>query len=429
MIQRRKFTSGVGAVALVIAIGACSSSSKNATSATTTANTTTGNSTGNAASATTSSATTSGAPITVGLVCSCSGPFGPEFVDAVDVYKAWVNTINGSGGIEGHPVHLKVEDDASLPGTSSSDAQVLVSDHVDAIVDMTTFDTTWETAVKAAGIPVVGGNTSSTPFYTNSDFYPEGQTYDSTSYSNAYVAKESGATNYAGLYCAETPVCLEGINLVKDAAKTMGLSDILNASISGTAPNYTAQCIAAQQAHAQAIFLALGASTAVRVGADCDLQGYHPTYFGGGIGWSLIYVTSKGVNQNFWAEVTDLPFNENTPSTAAMNAAVDKYYPGIRNNAMSWSEQAALAWPSGLLLEDAVKAGGLGTNGTPSSAEIVQGLASLKGDTLQGWAPPLTFVPGKPHLVDCWFTAVVRNGALSMANGGKSTCENTTPST
>ncbi len=355
-------------------------------------------------------------------MCSCSGPFGSEFTGAVDVYKAWVNTVNGSGGVSGHPVSLKVEDDASVPGTAASNAQVLVSDHVDAIVDLTNFDSSWEASVKAAGIPVVGGNAEGVPFYTNSDFYPEAQTYDSTSYSDAWVAKAAGATNFAGFQCAESPLCSVGIKLVAAAGKKLGVADSINESISATAPNYTAQCVAADQGHIQSVFLALGASTAVKVAADCLVQNYHPIYFGGGVGWSLIYVTSKGVNENFWAEVPALPFNESTPSTEAMNAAVDKYYPGLRSNPNAWSELSALSWPSGLLLADAVKAGGLGQGDAPSSAEIVKGLQSLKGDTLQGWSPPLTFTAGQPHPVDCWFTAVVRNGSLSMANGGKYTC-------
>ena len=37
----------------------------------------------------------------------------------------------------------------------------------------------WATYVQQAGVPVVGLNSSSEPFYTNSDFYPEGQTEDS----------------------------------------------------------------------------------------------------------------------------------------------------------------------------------------------------------------------------------------------------------
>jgi branched-chain amino acid transport system substrate-binding protein len=107
-----------------------------------------------------------------------------------------------------------------------------------------------------------------------------------------------------------------------------------------------------------------------------------------------------------------------------MNTALDKYYPGLRHNPNTFSEQSAGSWVSGLLLRDAVKAGGLGPSDTPSSAEIVKGLQSLKGDTLDGWAPPLTFAAGQAHHVPCWFTGHLQNGVNTLANGGKVTCQN-----
>ncbi len=106
-----------------------------------------------------------------------------------------------------------------------------------------------------------------------------------------------------------------------------------------------------------------------------------------------------------------------------MNTAVDKYYPGLRSDATSWGESDVMAWVSGLLLEAGIRAGGLAASSTPTAAEVVQGLDSLKGDTLGGMAPPLTFAAGKPHPVDCWFTTRLKSGVPSLVNGDKATCE------
>jgi branched-chain amino acid transport system substrate-binding protein len=406
-IRRRGLTFGVGAVTLALAIAACSSSSKNASS--------TGTST--------TSAAATGAPITVGVICTCSGAFGASIAPSVSVYRAWVNTVNASGGVNGHPIHITVDDDAGVPGTSASDVQNLVSAHVDAILDETTLDETWADTVKAANIPVVGGILSSEPFFMNSDFYPEGQTIDSGTYAQVAQGKAAGAANFGDMYCAEAAVCKEAIAEAKSDGETLGIPLTFTTSVSATAPNYTAQCVAAQQAHVQAILLGLTGTVAVKVGADCSQQGYNPVYLGGGTGFSNLYVTSAGVNNNFWPETPDLPFTENTPSVQAMNTAVDKYYPGLRNNP-NWSESGAIAWVSGLLLEDAVKAGGLTASATPSNTEIVNGLQALKGDTLQGWAPVgLTFAAGQAHPIDCWYTVVVKKGNVSLTNGGKPTCK------
>jgi branched-chain amino acid transport system substrate-binding protein len=137
-------------------------------------------------------------------------------------------------------------------------------------------------------------------------------------------------------------------------------------------------------------------------------------------------LTTNGVKDNSWYESNDLPFFvTSNAAIQAMDAAVNKYYPGLVNKPILWSGVTSNeVWASGLLLMDAVKAGGLGSGDTPSAAEIVKGLESLKGDTLQGLAPPLTFVAGQPNPVHCWFTFRVQNGVPSMVNGGNVTCAN-----
>ncbi|MBO0730660.1 MAG: hypothetical protein J2P57_15495, partial [Acidimicrobiaceae bacterium] len=125
---------------------------------------------------------------------------------------------------------------------------------------------------------------------------------------------------------------------------------------------------------------------------------------------------------NLWLQSAGIPFFANTPAVQAMNTEVDKDYPGLRHGPL-WLENDLLAWSSGKLLADAVKAGGLGASGSPSAAEVVKGLTSIKGDDLDGMAPSLTITPGKPHLVDCWFTARVQNGTPAVANNGQVTCQ------
>ncbi len=369
------------------------------------------------------SASAHGAPIKIGVICSCSGPFAADIAAAADVSRAWAKSLNASGGIDGHKVQLIVDDDGSNPGTSAADLRALVADHVDVIVDETILDAAWASAAQAANVPVVGGNFSGTPYYTNPDFYPSGQTNDSIVYANVVTAKKAGAKTLADFYCAEAPQCAQSVPLIRAAGAQLGVRDVADASISATAPNYTAQCVAAQQAHAQALFIGDSASIIVRVGADCTKQGYDPAYITEGTGFSTLLSSAPGTRTNLWSDYPILPFFANKAPVKAMDKVVDRYYPGLRNNPNNWSEYAAQAWTAGLLIQDAVKASGLGPHGTPSAAEIRKGLDSLKGDTLDGWSPPLTFKAGKPHPVDCWFTARVHNGQASLVDGGKLTCE------
>ena len=73
------------------------------------------------------------------------------------------------------------------------------------------------------------------------------------------------------------------------------------------------------------------------------------------------------------------------------------------------------AWTSGLMLAQAVEDGNPGN--TITSAEILKGLHSFKGETLGGMAPPLNFTAGKPNLVDCWFWMTTSGGKFTEKYG------------
>lgn len=418
MIARSKLLSVVCAVLLVAALGACGSSKKAAS----TTPSSSSPSSSPSSSTPPSSSTATAAPIKVGFICTCTGLGGFGGYNAVgeDVYKAWVNAVNASGGISGHPVQVITEDDASNPGNAVTAAQTLISDHVVAIADMSLIDAAFASAVQAANIPVVGVFTVAEPFDTNPDFYPEGQTNTTLFQALLTTAKAAQAPSISNFYCAEAPTCALGAPRLAAVGKQLGTPDVYNAAISATAPNYTAQCVAAQQKHASSLWVADASSVITRVAADCARQGYNPTYVTEGevFGMNL----ASALKNNLWLEDPDIPFFANIPAVQAFNAAMDKYYPGLREDANRLNQDAFMAWISGKLLEDAIKAGGLTASDTPSAAEVKKGLESLNGDTVGGLTPALTFAAGTPHHIDCWFTARVQNGVPSMENNGQTTC-------
>jgi branched-chain amino acid transport system substrate-binding protein len=412
-----------GVIAIVAAVAACSSSSKSSSSSTTAS--TSASSPSTQPSSASSAPAATGAPIKVGLICDCSGPFGADIAAAGDVGRAWAASVNASGGLEGHPIALTVEDDTSSPGTSVSEAQTLISGHEDVILDDSNFDAAWEAQVSAAGIPVVGGNFSSTPFFTNPDFFPSGETNDSITYANVAVAKQAGATNLGNLYCAEAPQCQESVPLIKAAGQQLGVPEVYSGSIAMTAPNYTAQCVAASQAHVTALFIGDSAATIARVGTDCTQQSYTPTYVTEGTGFSQLLTTAPGLKDHLWSDYPILPFwDTSSPAVQQMSAAVSKLYPTLQSNPNAWSEYAAQTWTAGILIEHAVTASGLTAGETPTAAIIKTGLESIKNDNLDGWSPTLNFTAGQVHKVDCWFVGRLLNGTPSLVNGGQLSCQN-----
>jgi branched-chain amino acid transport system substrate-binding protein len=339
-----------------------------------------------------------------------------------NVYKAWASTVNASGGISGHPVQVVTEDDGTNPGTSVTAAQTLIADHVVAIADVSLLDQAWASAVQAANIPVVGVNyTSSAVFDTNPDFYPAGQTFSSQIYSIVSEAKTAGAANVGDIYCTEAPACAQTVGQAQTAGQQLGVPDVYNVAVSSTAPNYTAQCVAAQQKHVESVYVASSSAGLMHVASDCVQQGYHPVYVYGLTGAGPNVFTATGL-ENLWLESPDIPYFASTPGIQAMNTALDKYYPGLRENASLWNETNVESWISGLLLGDAIKAGGLTAGDAPSAAEVITGLTSLHEDTLQGMAPPLTFAAGQTHSVPCWFPARLQNRVPTLLNNGQVVC-------
>ena len=371
-----------------------------------------------------SAAASTSTPITVGFQCSCTGAggYGAFLLDGEDIYEAWAKTVNASGGIDGHQVQIVTEDDTGTPGTSQSDVQTLISDHVDAIVDQSLDDAVWENAVEAAKIPVVGSNVTSAPFGSNPDFYPEGTTEDASLAGVVHVAKEAGVKKLAIFYCAGVVTCLQSLPIFSSVGKEIGTPVVYKTAISPTAPNYTAQCLAANQTGANGVMAGQVSAINVRIGADCTQQDYDPIYITQGAGYGALESTATGLKENLWSEFDDIPEFATTPGVRAMNEALDKYYPGLRKNAELYQQLDTEAWEAGLLLEAAVKAGGLTASQTPSAAEVLKGLDSLKGDTLGGMAPPLTFKAGQPHVIKCWFVGRVKDGVAAVTNGAKVTC-------
>jgi branched-chain amino acid transport system substrate-binding protein len=355
-------------------------------------------------------------------MCSCSGPFGSTVSVAWSVVQAWQKSVNAAGGLNGHPVQLTEKDNGSVPGTALTDAQSLISAKVDVIFDLDILDEVWQKAASAANIPVIGGNFSSPSYYQDPNWYPSGQTNDSITYSVAATAKKAGATNLADLYCAESVQCQESVPLIKAAGQSVGVPVVYNASIAATAPNYTAQCVAAKQAGVTAIFIGDSLSVIARVASDCSRQGYNPIFVTEGTGFTNQALTTPGLKDHLWSSYPILPYFSDASAVTAMNAVLDKDYPGLRENTTTWSEYAAQAWTAGLLIAQAVKNAGITASEAVSPAVITRGLDKVSNETLGGFSPPLTFAAGKPHTVDCWYTGRAQGGKASQVGG--LTCKN-----
>jgi branched-chain amino acid transport system substrate-binding protein len=399
----------VAAVTLVAA--ACGSSSKSSSSGT--SSTTAGGSGATAAAPT-------GSPIKLGFICSCTSPLGSSTAVNLPGYQAWVKMTNAHGGINGHPIDLVVKDDLGNPATSITQVHELVeSDHVIAIASVTNFETGWSAYVKQQNIPIIGGSTVSPEYYTSTGWYPQGQTTDSVPAAVVLGAKKAGAKNFGLIYCSEAPVCAQLVPAEQAVGQKYGVPLVYKTAVSATQPNYTAECLAAKQAGVESLFVADAVNVIIGVARDCNKQGYNVKIIAEDGAVAPSFQNVPGMTNGFLGIMPVIPVAGagSSPAIQQMEAAFKQYSPNLMSNP-NYNDEAVEGWTTGLLIGAAAKAGGLGANGsTPTTAQLLNGLFSLKNDTLGGAAVGLTFNQSAPNPVHCWFEMATSNGKWVLPEG------------
>jgi branched-chain amino acid transport system substrate-binding protein len=362
------------------------------------------------------------AEIPVGVIGSYSGPQSSTFVSSRATMQAWADSVNAAGGIDGHPVHLYIEDDAGDTATSLTEVKTLVQqDHVVAIVGQSTGDAAaFQSYVDSAGVPVIGGNPQSTPYLTDPNWFAIGGNEVASFYGIAAAAKLNGA-KLGNLYCAELPACAATQTLLQGFGGPLGVTVSYSSKVSASAPDFTAVCQGLIKSGVQSYTLGLGAATLKQVASQCQQQGLKARLILSDVADSTF--TSDA--QFNGVEVVDdiFPFfDESTPATKAFHAALKRYEPSVGTAALPLNPQAAAAWASGELFQAAVQRGG---SGPITAASVKKGLYSLKGDTLGGLTAPLTFTAGKPTNYNCSWLYAIKDGAFVAPNGTKATCAST----
>ncbi len=364
------------------------------------------------------SATEPQTPIVIGNIGSYSGVEASSQAAAPIVLKAWASWVNAHGGLHGRPVKLIIKDIGANPAGGVAAVKELVEqDHVVAIVgEEDNNDSTWASYVASTGIPVIGGQSLDLPFATNPDFFPIGTNIFADIYGEQTLAKSLGPKEGL-LYCAESPQCAGIAPLSKFIAASTGLQIPVSIEVSATAPNYTAVCEQLKSAGVSSYAIADNSAVVLRIATECALDGLKARLTATDGSITSSWLKKPAANGALDSEV-DLPYFDNSiPASKLMQQAIKRYAPhlGQLNGPTS-----VYSWVSGILLDKAVSAIPLGGKITPES--IKTGLYTLKNQTLGGLAPPLTFSPGKPSVVNCYFVAKITDGRFTEPQGHRTSC-------
>ena len=360
-------------------------------------------------------------PIGLASVGTYTGPAGTILVGFSQGAQLWVKYINAKGGLGGHPVKLAVSDDGGDPARHDMLVrQAVERDHVVAFLDNAEpFSSPGTTEyIRQKRVPVIGISTAEPWAYTNPMYFPQsssgdelGRTFGPPVFAQM---KATGKTKLATIYCAESPACGVAEESIAKSADGTGIELVYRAKVSLAQPDFTAECLSASRAGAQVFFMVVDQNSTGRAATACSRQGYRPTYA----------LTHPGVSD----ALKDNPlldgaiggsgvfpwFQSNTPATADFQQARATFGASLPNGA-----SLASGWTAGKILELA----GANLPEPATSAALLEGLWSIRGNDLGGLTYPLTFTRDRPaKAMACWYTVAIANGAWVSPNSWARHC-------
>jgi branched-chain amino acid transport system substrate-binding protein len=341
----------------------------------------------------------------------------------VDALRSWVDWQNAHNGINGHPIDLIVKQDPGNPGLALAAVQSLVgSDHIVALVDGDPNDVAWNSYIQKQPVALFIGGYYSSPTMANSvDQFSTAVNSDYLFDEIMIAAQKVGSKKMAVLYCAEVPACKYTVAPLQSAGQQFGIPVAFTAAVLASAPNYTAQCLAAKQHGATSIFIADGPAVTISVAASCAQQGYTPHQVSDEAAYSQEMAGKPGWD-GFLGTQDNIPFNvTSTPGSLVMHNAFNQYEPSVLKSSQ-YSVGEGILWTTGLLIAAGAEAGGVGTTNPMTGTALQDGVYALHSTNLGGMTPTLTFTRGVPDQNHCWFWIGIQNGQWNLPFGLSTTC-------
>jgi branched-chain amino acid transport system substrate-binding protein len=361
--------------------------------------------------------------VKLGSVGTYSGIVGQNVAPGVKALQAWAAGVNSRGGLAGHRVDLVVADDGGDPARHVALVQQLVEKNGVVAFAYNAGVLSGQASVDYVTrkrVPVIGSEMASDWFYASPMFFPQGTSGrlipEAAIGASADLLKPEGKSKIAVLTCSDgIQICKDGAEIGPKAAKDNGLQVVFQGQASLAQPDFTAECLNAQRAGADIIYIVMDANSANRIGRSCASVGYHPSL---ALNQQIVYnqqVTDPNLQGSTTSSLVAPWTATNIPGIAEFQQALTRFASGVEP-----SGSAMAGWVVGKMLER-VAANGLPADVT--SQTILDGLWSFKDETLGGVTSPLTFAKDQtaPRRV-CYGRMIIKGGKLINPDNGKMTC-------
>jgi branched-chain amino acid transport system substrate-binding protein len=359
-----------------------------------------------------------GSTIVIGAMIDQSSPSSSTDAPTADVLQAWAAHVNENGGINGHPVEVRIEDTRADASQATSIAQDFIDDP--DVVAVLSASSGSEGATGelfgAADLPVSGVGYNPTVWSALPNFYTVTTTVPTVVAAQVISAKDVGAGTMATVNCSENANCTGTTPIIQATADGVGIDFTGALQVAGTAPNYTAECLQLVDEGVDYAQLSVSAETSGRLVTDCQRQGYE--------GW--FGASAGSVTPGLYAETSDtklagalnaFPWWVDSKPVQEFRDAMDEQ--GIDESTYG-NPHATGMWAAAELLRKALS--GIKEGDKVTRDTVTQGYGTIQNETLDGLLPQATtFTPGKPApTVDCFWLYTYENGTFS--GGDEPTC-------
>ena len=360
------------------------------------------------------------APVVIGHVGSLGGVYGVAARPILGGVQIWAKYINSRGGLNGHEVKLVVFDDGGDPARHRAQLQEAVERH-GAIAFLVNSDAVTGRAgvsyLEERRVPHLGTMGGIGWAYESPMYFPHQSDGDAAGITwiagPAQQLVPAGKTKLATLVCVEASACSDMDRLIAEQAKSFGFELVSRGKVSVTQPDFTAECLSARNAGAEAFFVLFDQNSLGRLASSCARQGFKPTY---STAASLVDARQKDDPnlKGMVAATNVMPwFETGTPATDEFQAAVKAFGGGL-----VLGVGTATGWTGGKLLEQAARA----FPASPTNEDVLRGLWAVKNETFGGLTGPNSFVQDhKPVPFRCWFNLVLKD-QWSSPDGFKMQC-------
>ena len=226
-----------------------------------------------------------GSDLVVGSVGTYSGPAGGTLVPILQGAQLWTKAVNEKGGVNGHRIKLVIYDDGGDPARHRAQVQQAVErDRVRGLPEQRRSADRQGSVdyITSKRIPVIGSELASPWFYNSPMYFPQASSGDAVMVAALGNAAQElipkGKKKLATLVCQEAQACSDGQRIFTEEAVKAGFEYVYKGKGSIAQPDFTAECLSARNAGADAMILIMDVNSISRISSSCGRQSYRPAY-------------------------------------------------------------------------------------------------------------------------------------------------------